>query len=458
MEKTEAIHKKPTKATILIKILCCVAVMVGMGLFFGAKWYIRLYGQQGFAAILYTVTTGAFKAEAGIIRSFIVGAICPAILSACVFAVLIFFDPRRFSWSAKWEGKKIFSMFQLRPRLSVLLAAAVFFISLLGAANAVELKEFMQTLYEKSLIYEEEYVDPENVEITFPEEKQNLIYIFLESMETTFFDTENGGALEENVIPELFQLAEDNINFSQDDNVGGALTVVDTTWTVAAMVAQTAGIPLSIHHYGTTSISLPGLTTLGDILEENGYYQVLMMGSDVTFADRDEYYLAHGTDVIYDYYTAMDDGIIDEDYYAWWGMEDLYLFEYAKEKLTEIAQNEEPFAFTLLTADTHFPDGYVCDLCQDEYDSQYENVYACSSRQVADFISWIQEQDFYENTTIVIVGDHKTMDNEYIEEAVTDPDYMLMYGKEASNRKQEIDRHHYTIPNQCPNVNLCGKI
>ena len=73
-------------------------------------------------------------------------------------------------------------MFQLRPRLSVLLAAAVFFISLLGAANAVELKEFMQTLYEKSLIYEEEYVDPENVEITFPEEKQNLIYIFFLSL------------------------------------------------------------------------------------------------------------------------------------------------------------------------------------------------------------------------------------------------------------------------------------
>ena len=27
---------------------------------------------------------------------------------------------------------------------------------------------------------------------------------------------------------------------------------------------------------------------------------------------------------------------------------------------------------------------------------------------------------------------------------------MLMYGKEASNRKQEIDRQHYTIPNQRP--------
>ena len=31
-------------------------------------------------------------------------------------------------------------------------------------------------------------------------------------------------------------------------------------------------------------------------------------------------------------------------------------------------------------------------------------------------------------------------------------------GKEASNRKQEIDRQHYTIPNQRPKDKHCGKI
>ena len=30
----------------------------------------------------------------------------------------------------------------------------------------------------------------------------------------------------------------------------------------------------------------------------------------------------------------------------------------------------------------------------------------------------------------------------------TNNDVMLMYGKEASNRKQEIDRQHHTIPNK----------
>ena len=42
--------------------------------------------------------------------------------------------------------------------------------------------------------------------------------------------------------------------------------------------------------------------------------------------------------------------------------------------------------------------------------------------------------------------------------ATTTPAPMLMYGKEASNRKQEIDRQHYTIPNQRPKDKHCGKI
>jgi len=41
-------------------------------------------------------------------------------------------------------------------------------------------------------------------------------------------------------------------------------------------------------------------------------------------------------------------------------------------------------------------------------------VLACSSRQVSEFVSWIQAQPFYENTTIVISGDHLTMDPEFL--------------------------------------------
>ena len=67
----------------------------------------------------------------------------------------------------------------------------------------------------------------------------------------------------------------------------------------------------------------------------------------------------------------------------------------------------------MLTVDTHFPNGYVCPLCPDTYDEQYANVYACASKQVVDFVRWAQTQDWYPDTTIVISGDHPTMDHNF---------------------------------------------
>ena len=55
------------------------------------------------------------------------------------------------------------------------------------------------------------------------------------------------------------------------------------------------------------------------------------------------------------------------------------------------------------------------DLCQDEHPgNQYANVMSCASRQVVDFVNWLKAQPFYENTTIVIVGDHLTMDSDFL--------------------------------------------
>ena len=63
----------------------------------------------------------------------------------------------------------------------------------------------------------------------------------------------------------------------------------------------------------------------------------------------------------------------------------------------------------------------MCEECGDEYgDDQYANVLTCSDRQVYEFVKWIQRQDFYENTTIVISGDHPTMDSDFCEDVESD--------------------------------------
>ena len=95
-------------------------------------------------------------------------------------------------------------------------------------------------------------------------------------------------------------------------------------------------------------------------------------------------------------------------------MEDEYLFKYAKRELVKIAAQNQPFAFSMLTVDTHHVAGYKCELCGEEYNEQYENVISCASKQVNMFINWLRRQSFYKNTTVVIVGDHLTMDSEYI--------------------------------------------
>ncbi len=278
--------------------------------------------------------------------------------------------------------------------------------------------DYIRNQGDESTFIEDNYVDAGTATITFPARKRNLIYIYLESMELTYGARENGGGFETSCIPELEELAKEGECFSTSDTLNGALVPYGTTWTMGAMFAQSTGLPLKIS-IGDNMMSdqesfFPRLTSIGDILAREGYNQELLIGSDANFGGRSTFYKGHGNYAIHDYVYANENGIIPKDYYVFWGYEDEKLFENAKSDLKELSSKDEPFNLTMLTVDTHFWDGYVCRLCRNEFeDNQYANVMCCSSRQVTDFVHWIQQQDFYENTTIVICGDHTTMNEAF---------------------------------------------
>ena len=123
-----------------------------------------------------------------------------------------------------------------------------------------------------------------------------MIYIYLESMETTFADKKSGGAFDENVIPELTQLSMENENFSGHTDLNGGYSLTGTTWTMGAMFGQTSGLPLLIsvdkNSMNTQESFFPGITTLGDILEDAGYRQELVIGSEAVFGGRELYFSA----------------------------------------------------------------------------------------------------------------------------------------------------------------------
>jgi phosphoglycerol transferase len=301
------------------------------------------------------------------------------------------------------------------------------FIGLAGLGIVLDIPGYIRFASETpSNFYEQHYIDPGNIEITFPEKRRNLIVIFVESLETGFLyltpdsGMGGGGAVSGNVIPEVACLAGNHINFSHTDGLGGANQVYGTEWTIAGIVAQYSGIPLAItvlnildgNNYGIMGDRfMPGALGIGDILSGSGYTNYFILGSDVEFGGRDKYFKTHKDTVIFDYNYFHENNYIPKDYRVWWGFEDRKLYKFAKEKLLNIAEKDEPFFFTLLTVDTHPPGGYLDDYAEKKYAGQFENVLADMSKQLNDFIEWIQMQDFYDNTTVVILGDHLYQDS-----------------------------------------------
>ncbi len=362
-----------------------------------------------FEQCIYTLIKLDGSSGAPIVYAIIYILICSIILCSILLIPVLDFGKRLV---ITIKNKSI----QLYPILNAKIYGIVLLvISIIGLLKVVDIFPFIKnTLFSSTDIFDDYYVDSGEVDITFPKEKNNLVYIIVESLESTNFSIENGGLFEESIIPNLEQMAIDNINFSNNDIIGGAYGIDGAGWTAASMIAHTSGVPFKIS-FGdlyVNSTKFMNVTTIGDILASNGYDNYLLLGSDASFGGRKAYFASHNY-LIKDYYSAIEEGKIEEDYYEWWGYEDAKLFEYAKEMLTEIANNDEPFNLTMLTADTHFIDGYLDESCVNAFDIQYANSFYCSDSKIYEFVEWIKSQDFYEDTTIVIVGDHYTMQDNF---------------------------------------------
>ena len=385
--------------------------LLGFSLITVSVWY-RMSFYMEFKELLFTLMsplrgTGQSTVDL-ILESCLPWVIGAFVISACVLLAFVVLHNR----------------FYLLRRICAFFCASVFLFSIAFSFFALRIPGYLKTIFSTTTIYEDHYVNPLDVPITSNGTPKNLICIYLESMETTYASVEDGGNQSHNYIPNLTQMAREYLSFSDSDLLGGFHNPGGTNWTMGSLMATTSGVPFSLEVYGTDSQNsmvrydsfAPGLTTLGDVLAQKGYRQEFLCGSDSAFGGRDTYFKTHGNYEIFDLYTARERGYIAEDYLVWWGYEDKILFEIAKDEILALAQGDQPFNFTMLTVDTHHVDGYLCDECEDEFSVSLANVVNCADRLVSDFIAWCQEQDFYEDTVIVILGDHPRMDTTLVKD------------------------------------------
>lgn len=400
------------------KRIACIVIVICLLLAFGTTvtvdWLYETFGHLSMDEIIFHLKVPMEGTNTDIIVIFMKQCLWKVIIPTVIIAFALIYPMVK-------DIKIIHEIHTSERRRTTILSLVISILILITSIDKIikttDIKEYIESQTHDSSFIASEYVKPEKTNIELPEEKRNLIYIFLESMETTYYSVQDGGLSQYDLIPEISKLAKEGTNFSDTDKLGGAYTLYGTTWTVGAMTAQTAGVPLKLsiedNAMGEYSTFLGGAYSIGQVLQKNGYQNYLLLGSDATFGGRRNLFEQHGNYEIWDFESARNESKVDEK--IWWGYTDDQLFEYAKEKVAYLAEQDEPFNFTMLTADTHFPDGYRCKDCPNKWDEQYKDVISCSSKKVGDFIKWLQKQDYYDNTTIVIAGDHLTMQSNFFE-------------------------------------------
>ncbi len=247
--------------------------------------------------------------------------------------------------------------------------------------------------------------------VQFAGKPRNIVWLYLESLERTYLDED----LFPGLMPNLRALEEESLSFTNIEQVYG------TGWTIAGMVASQCGIPLVTHakRVDRNSMSgmdqfLPGAECMGDILDKAGYDLNYMGGAILDFAGKGQFYQTHGFNRIEGYHELV--GALDDRGYKHnWGIYDDSLLTLAKQRFDELAARDQPFGLFLLTVDTHHPYGYMARACKDlvyqDGTNPILNIVHCADRLAADFIHYIKDSEFFEDTLIVVSSDHLAMRN-----------------------------------------------
>lgn len=417
-------------------------------LYIVSDWSVDFF-ELGLEQIIFTITSPLKEADSKIAE---------IILKRWLpYMVLIIFSFASFMIVSYKKGRAVYIDIKLRKShrmnltkifraMVVVMTAAALIFSFLFVNRTYDLIGYVFDKAQQSTIYEEYYIDPRSVDFKSPKQKKNLIYIYLESMETTYASKAAGGFQDENYIPNLTNLLDQGISFSNKEGPGGFVSLKGMNFTMGALLATTSGVhfgfPVRGNGLSEYQDFAPGLVTLGDILDQQGYVQEFLCGSDANYAGRRNYFEQHGNYGIFDLFTAREKGYIPKDYNVFWGYEDLYLYKIAKDELTRLAAQDKPFNLTMLTVDTHHISGYVCEKCKKDHDVQTANVVECADNQLKEFVQWIKLQDFYEESVIVITGDHPRMDKELVENIAYNERsiYNLMMNSETKVRGATINR------------------
>lgn len=302
--------------------------------------------------------------------------------------------------------------------------------------------------------FNEYYQEPDISQVN---QNKNIVFIYAESLEQTYFD--------ENIFPGLMtnlkELQNQSTYFTQIKQV------TNTNWTIAGKVASQGGIPLFTTSQGNSMRSLekflPAAITLGDLLKQEDYYLSYYGGADLSFAGKGNFYKTHGFDEVYGINNLSSKVNIDDLPTNSWGLYDKDLFDIAYDSFIELSKTKEKFGLFLLTIGTHHPRGHKnTNVEYKDGNNEMLNAVAASDKLISDFVNEILQSPYKDETVIVIASDHLAMKNQATDLLNKgDRTNLFMVIDPQQLKKNEIDKTGSLLdvaPTLLPYVGYEGKI
>lgn len=269
--------------------------------------------------------------------------------------------------------------------------------------------------------------------------KKNLVYIYAESMERSFFD--------EDIFPGLITgLRELESRSTTFTNVR---QVRNTGWTIAGIVASQCGLPLFTPSGANTMSGvdkfLPSARCLSDLLSDEGYYLSYYGGAKIVFAGKKSFLKTHNFNEYLGGYKLFPLIYATDDYFSPWGLYDDNLLELVYNRFVDLSRADGNFALMTLTLDTHGYKGRPSKSCSrikyGDGSNPFLNAAACSDKLITKFVKKILDSPFASNTVVVIASDHLAMRNtatDLLEQGDRTNMFMVI---EPEGKSNKIDKH-----------------
>ena len=286
-------------------------------------------------------------------------------------------------------------------------------LAFLAHPSTIDLKNLYQSLtLEQADDFYEYYKIPTTSDLN--SSKKNIIFLYGESLERTYFDNE----LFENLTPNLTQIIKENgIEFTNIVQTSGS------NYTIAGITSTQCGIPLFTTSSGNSMEGVdkfyPKATCIGDVLKKDDYFLSFMQGSSTKFSGIDKFYKTHSFDKVQGR-EELQKKLQNKRYVNGWGLYDDSLLEMVYKEFETLSSSNKHFALFTHTLDTHHPKGHLSNSCsKDLYldgSNEILNTVKCSDILISKFIKKVQNSKYGANTIIVLTSDHLAMRNTAIDQ------------------------------------------